>query len=45
MTALNRINDRFGRGTLAMASGGGAAKTQRDWGMKQERRTPQYTTC
>lgn len=44
MTALDRINDRYGRGTLAMASAG-AVKTQRDWSVKQERRTPQYTTC
>jgi DNA polymerase V len=44
MTALDRINDRYGRGTLAMASAG-TSRTQMHWGMKQERRTPQYTTC
>ncbi|MGE3978420.1 MAG: DUF4113 domain-containing protein [Nitrospira sp.] len=44
MTALDRINDRYGRGTLAMASAG-TVKTQRDWGMKRERRASQYTTC
>lgn len=44
MTALDRINDRYGRGTLMMASAG-TARAQRGWGMKQERRTPQYTAC
>ena len=44
MSALDRINDRYGRGTSAMASTG-TARTQRDYGTKQERRTSQYTTC
>lgn len=44
MTALDRVNDRCGRGTLAMASTG-TVKTQREWGIKQERCTPQYTSC
>ncbi len=44
MTALDRINDRYGRGTLTMASQG-TARTQRDCRTKQERRTSQYTTC
>lgn len=44
MAALDRISDSYGRGTLAMVSAG-TARTQRDWVMKQERRTPQYTIC
>ena len=43
MTALDDINARFGRGTLHMASAGTAGKA-RAWEMKQERRTPGYTT-
>ena len=43
MDALDSVNDRFGRGTLKLASAGlGAAP--RNWKMKQERRTPAYTT-
>lgn len=44
MTALYRINDRYGRGTVALAIAA-TATTQMHWGMKQERRTPQNTTC
>ena len=43
-SALDRINDRYGYGTLAMASAG-TARTQKHWGMERERRTPRYTTC
>lgn len=43
MTALDRLNARYGRGTLHVASTG-ATVIQRDWEMKQERRTPNYTT-
>lgn len=43
MSALDKVNDRYGRGTLVVASSGGAAK--RGWKMKQELRTPHYTTC
>jgi DNA polymerase V len=41
--AMDRINDRYGRGTLHAASSGlgGAA---RSWTMKQGALTPQYTT-
>ncbi len=43
MAALDAVNDRYGRGTLKLASAGlGAAP--RNWKMKQERRTPAYTT-
>jgi DNA polymerase V len=44
MTALDVVNHRFGRGTLHMASAG-MAGDKRVWSMKQERRTPRYTTC
>lgn len=44
MSALDGINDRYGRGTLLMASAG-LAGDKRAWSMKQERRTPGYTTC
>jgi DNA polymerase V len=43
MSALDGINDRYGRGTLLMASAG-LAGDKRVWAMKQERRTPEYTT-
>ena len=41
--ALDRVNDRYGRGTLALASAG-LGGDRRSWTMKQEWRTPQYTT-
>lgn len=44
MAALDSINRRFGRGTMKMASAG-LAGDKRVWAMKQERRTPGYTTC
>jgi DNA polymerase V len=43
MLALDAMNQRFGKGTLHMASAG-TAGDRRVWTMKQERRTPQYTT-
>jgi len=43
MSALDGINDRYGRGTVLMASAG-LAGDKRVWTMKQERRTPGYTT-
>ena len=43
MSALDAINTRFGRGTVALASGG-QSHALCAWGMKQERRTPGYTT-
>ena len=43
MATLDGLNLRFGRGTVAMASAG-LAGDQRAWSMKQERRTPAYTT-
>ena len=44
MTTLDGLNQRFGRGTVLMASAGLAGE-RRGWVMKQERRTPAYTTC
>ena len=43
MVALDTLNGRYGKGTVHSASTGGTNKGK-DWGMKQERRTPQYTT-
>lgn len=43
METLDGLNLRYGRGTVAMASAG-LAGDRRAWSMKQERRTPQYTT-
>ena len=44
MATLDGLNLRFGRGTVLMASAG-LAGGRRGWVMKQERRTPAYTTC
>lgn len=43
MKVMDAVNGRFGKGTVHSAATGqtGPAK---QWGMKQERRTPQYTT-
>ncbi len=43
MHAVDAINGRYGKGTVHSAATG-AEGPQRAWGMKQERRTPQYTT-
>lgn len=43
MVALDSINGKWGRGTLHLASAGTAGK-QRTWEMRQERKTPSYTT-
>ncbi|MBB1075779.1 Y-family DNA polymerase [Rhodoferax sp. 4810] len=44
MASLDTLNQRFGRGTVKMASAG-LQGDKRVWSMKQERRTPAYTTC
>ena len=44
MSALDSLNERYGRGTVLMASAGLDGE-RRNWSMKQERRTPGYTTC
>ena len=43
MLALDDINRRYGRGTLQLASAG-LEGDARLWSMRQERRTPGYTT-
>jgi DNA polymerase V len=43
MQAMDTVNRRYGRGSLLLASAG-LGGTDRVWSMKQERRTPQYTT-
>ncbi|WP_127804908.1 DUF4113 domain-containing protein [Hydrogenophaga sp. NH-16] len=44
MAAMDLINTRFGKGTVH-SGGTGKPGTNRVWTMKQERRTPAYTTC
>jgi len=43
MGAMDNLNRRFGKGSVALASTG-ITKQSRDWDMRQERMTPQYTT-
>ena len=43
MSAVDRLEERFGRGTVAYASGG-ARRAPRAWTVKADRRTPRYTT-
>ena len=43
MSALDTINKRYGHGTMKMASAG-LDGDRRVWSMRQERRTPAYTT-
>ena len=43
MSTIDLLNQRYGRGALLLASAGLAGE-RRLWSMKQERRTPQYTT-
>lgn len=44
MDTLDRLNDRYGRGTVHMASAG-VKGPLRDFEMRQNLLTPQYTTC
>lgn len=43
MAALDTVNTRWGRSAVKLASAGVAGK-RRNWEMKQERKTPGYTT-
>lgn len=43
MKSLDDLNRRYGRGTVTMASAG-TAGAHRQWTMRQERKTPDYTT-
>jgi len=38
------VNGRFGKGTVHVASTGFASQDEAGWRMRQERRTPRYTT-
>lgn len=40
MKAIDGLNTRFGRGTIKLSSG----EFQGEWGMRQERKSPDYTT-
>lgn len=44
MAAVDGINARFGKGMIRVASAGAGADG-REWQMRQELRTPRYTTC
>jgi len=41
MAVLDRVNQRFGRGVVRISS----QDAGEDWGMRQERKSPAYTTC
>jgi DNA polymerase V len=43
MQAMDSVNSRWGQGTIRVGSGR-VGDAPRDWGMKQERKTPGYTT-
>ena len=43
MMALDAINSRFGKGSVHVAATG-QERVPRAWSMRQERRTPRYTT-
>jgi DNA polymerase V len=40
MKAIDGLNSRFGRGTIKVSTGG----MRDEWGMRQERKSPNYTT-
>ena len=44
MEAMDRVNARFGKGTVHVASTGVPEQDESGWRMRQERRTPRYTT-
>lgn len=46
MGAIDGLNDRYGRGTVAVASAGlpGKSGDKRRFAMRQDLRTPNYTT-
>ena len=45
MGALDKLNDRYGRGTVVAVASAGLKGPQRDFEMRQNLLTPQYTTC
>ena len=44
MEAMDSVNARFGKGTVHVASTGVPEQDESGWRMRQERRTPRYTT-
>lgn len=44
MEAMDKVNKRFGKGTVHVASTGVPEQDESGWRMRQERRTPRYTT-
>ena len=44
MEAMDKVNKRFGTGTVHVASTGMPEQDESGWRMRQERRTPRYTT-
>jgi len=44
MGTLDALNTRYGRGSIQLASAG-VGGSDRTWTMKQELKTPNYTTC
>lgn len=44
ITTLDRLNQRYGKGTVSVASAGNTGN-QRQWLMRQGLKTPDYTTC
>ena len=44
MAAMDTLNGRYGKGTVHTASTG-INDTRREWAMRQDRRTPNYTTA
>lgn len=44
MEAMDRVNNRYGKGTVHVASTGRPDQDESGWRMRQERRTPRYTT-
>ena len=44
MVTIDKLNQKYGKGTLIVGSAG-VEGDKRAWSMKQERRTPAYTTC
>ena len=44
MITMDKLNQKYGKGTLIVGSAG-VEGDKREWSMRQERRTPAYTTC
>lgn len=44
MAVVDALNDRYGPGVVHVASSGAAKSKKTTWGMRQERKTPNYTT-